>query len=276
MGVAARCKHLLAGLLLLVQLIPGTAASAPLVVAVEDAAPPWSNRDGTGFANEIVQTAFKAVGVEVEFSVVPYARCKNMVLTGKVAACFSMSWLPQFTGKIRFSEQPLFVCHTDFITSRKKPLNATREEELPKGTLVGVVHGYEYPPSIYALQDRGIVVFEEAESDESNLRKLAKGRLDAVLLANTNEINPLDARLARAGLQDQVQQAFHSGTLQSHIGFSTRHPQGTWARHKFDQGYRIISANGTRRNIEQRWKTLALTEAAKLTEKANGPHSPTR
>src|SRR4029077_8978886 len=86
-----------------------TVVSAPLVIAAEDDAAPWSQRDGTGFANDVVRAAFKAVGVEVDFSVVPYARGKDMALKGKVAACFSMTWVPELTGKIVFAEKPLFI-----------------------------------------------------------------------------------------------------------------------------------------------------------------------
>ena len=35
---------------------------------------PYAKADGTGLANEIIKAAFQAVGVKVEYRVVPYAR----------------------------------------------------------------------------------------------------------------------------------------------------------------------------------------------------------
>ncbi|HXE98422.1 MAG TPA: transporter substrate-binding domain-containing protein [Dongiaceae bacterium] len=249
--------------LFLAQLFCGTAFSAPLQIAVEDDAGPWSQREGTGFANDVVRAAFKAAGVEVELTVVPYARCKDMVFKGKVAACFSMSWLPEFTGKVVFADKPLFSCYSDYFTGSRKPLKATQESDLPRGTVVGIVSGYEYPPSVYALKEKGIVVFEESESEVLNLKKLALGRIDAALV-NYNKTKPAELLLKKAGVSDKVKRAFRSGTLGSFIGFSTKHPQGMEALKEFNRGYRIISSNGTRDKAERKWLDSALKELAGL------------
>jgi ABC-type amino acid transport substrate-binding protein len=253
-------------ILFLSQLICGTAYSAPLLIAVEDDAGSWSQRDGTGFANDVVRAAFNAAGVEVELLVVPYARCKDKVLKGKVAACFAMSWRPEFTGKIVFAEKPLFNCYADYFTDSKRPLKATQESNLPKGTVVGIVSGYEYPPSVYALKEKGIVVFEESESEELNLKKVAMGRIDAALV-NYNKTKPVELLLAKAGVAGKVKRAFRSGTLGSFIGFSTRHPQGMKALEKFNEGHRIIYGNGIRNKVERKWQDLASKEVTGLAGK---------
>jgi polar amino acid transport system substrate-binding protein len=266
MRIIATFKNRIFGILFISHLVCGTALSAPLIIAVEDNAAPWSQRDGTGFANDVVRAAFEAAGVEVELMVVPYARCKEMALQGKASACFSMSWLPEFAGKVTFAEKPLFNCYADYFTGSKKPLNATDEKSLPRGTVVGVVSGYEYPRSLYALKEKGIVVFEESESDELNLKKLAMGRIDTALV-NYNETKPAELLLARAGVTGRVKRAFRSGTLGSYIGFSTKHPRGMEALKRFNRGHRIISANGTRRKIERKWRDLALKEVAGMAKK---------
>jgi polar amino acid transport system substrate-binding protein len=261
-------KKRLFSILLISHFVCGTALAAPLIIAVEDDAAPWSQHDGTGFANDVVRAAFKAAGVEVELMVVPYARCKMMALQGKAAACFSMSWLPEFAGKIIFAEKPLFNCYSDYFTGSERPLNVTGEKSLPKGTVVGVVRGYEYPHSVYELKKKGTVVFEESESDELNLKKLAMGRIDTALV-NFNETKPAELLMARAGVTGQVKRAFRSGTLGSFIGFSMKYPQGAEALKSFNKGYRIISANGTRRKIELKWRDLALKEVARTAELPN-------
>jgi ABC-type amino acid transport substrate-binding protein len=253
---------------ILLQIAGGSAFSAPIPIAVEDDAAPWSQKDGTGFANDVVRAVFKAAEVEVALEVVPYARCKDMAIKGRATACLSMSWLPEFKGKIVFAEKPLFNCYEDYFVSIRNPLKVTREKDLPKGTVAGIVREYEYPPSIYELQKKGILVLEESESEEMNLKKLATGRIDTALV-NYNETKPAELLLAKAGVTGQVKWAFRSGVLGSYICFSTKHPLGGAALKAFNKGFRIISGNGTLRKIEMQWRDSALKEAASLAKKNN-------
>ncbi len=250
--------------LFLATLIQGVSAyPTPLLVAAEDDAAPWSQSDGTGYANDVVRAAFQAAGAEIDLRVIPYARGKDMVMKGKAVACFSMSWSPELAGKVQFARKPLFICYAEYFTSVKKPLKASREQDLAKGTLVGVVSGYEYPPSVMALKEGGIVVFEPSESEELNLKKLAAGRIDAALV-NHNETKPVELMFAKAGITGQAKRAFRSGVLESYIGFSTAHPEGGKAMALFNKGFQIIARNGTLRAIESRWRKRALQEISRL------------
>jgi ABC-type amino acid transport substrate-binding protein len=232
------------------------AAGATLTVMVEDDAAPWSLADGTGFANAVVVAAFAAAGVKASLDVVPYARCKNAVLQGRCAACFSMSADPAFAGVVAFSAQPLFTCSADYYADGLRPVTATAAADLPRGTVVGTVLGYEYPPSVGALRRRGILVFDEVPSEDMNLRKLAAGRVDLALL-NTNAIKSPQALLVKAGAVGKVRKVFGAGLLKSYIGFSLAHPLGPWAKARFDRGYRRIAANGRLKAIQAQWKRVA-------------------
>lgn len=233
----------------------GSAAPVSLTVMVEDDAAPWSLGDGTGFANEVVTAAFAAAGVQVGLEVVPYARCKNAVMQGRCAACFSMSWLPEFAGAVSFSARPLFTCSADYFTGDKRPVKARTARGLPKGTVVGTVLGYEYPPSVYALRDQGVLVLEESRSEERLLKKLAAGRLDLALL-NTNAVKSPQALLLKAGVAGQVHKAFAAGLLKSYLGFSLGQAQGAWAKERFDRGYRAIASDGRLKAIEAKWRRV--------------------
>src|SRR6185503_3924619 len=107
---------------------------------------------------------------------------------------------------------------------------------------------YEYPPSVEALKKRGILLLEESESEELNLKKLAAGRVDAALI-NYNQTKPADLMLKHAGVKGQVRRAFTCGTLKSYLGFSVAHARGAWAKKKFDQGYKIIASSGRLKKI---------------------------
>lgn len=241
-----------AALLLLADVRAGAHQKETLQVAVEDAADPWSRADGTGFANDVVREAFQAAGVQVRFLVVPYARCRSMAIEGAVAACFSMSAAPDQKGTVRFPSQALFQCFTELLQNPSWPLKSGRLHDLPRGTVVGTVIGYEYPPEVRRAAATGAIRLEESASETILLRKLAAHRLSAALV-NLNESKPLDYVRALAGVTSGVGDAGRVGTLSSYIGFSVRHPRGAWALEKFDRGMRRLSASGALVRLRRRW-----------------------
>lgn len=230
------------------------AESSSVIIAAEDAADPWSKKNGTGYANDVVREAFEAVGIEVQFDVVPYARCKDMVQRGQVVACFSMSPEPGLEKTVTLSDEPLFNVYFDYFQNKKKPLSAKLEKDIHPGTVIGIVHDYEYPESAMKLKAKG-VVFEEVNDEITNLKKLAHGRIDATII-NHNETKPASDMIARAGVKGRVEFAFRGSTMGSYLGFSKIHPDSEVMRMKFNEGYRIIHRNGTVKRIERRWIPL--------------------
>jgi len=245
-----------------------------LEVAAEDEAAPWSQKDGTGYANDVVKAAFKAVDVDVKFQVMPYARCKHMVVDGKIAACFSVSPLQELDKTVMFADKPLFVCFSDYFQNANKPVKAANEEEIPKGTVVGTVHGYEYPECVYKLKEKGTIVFEEVDSEELNFKKLADGRI-ALALFNHNQMKLPGNAIAQSGAAGKINRAFRCGTLDSFIVFSRKHPRGKWARDKFNEGFKTISADGALLEIQKKWADKALAEQKRLDAAATPQDIPT-
>ena len=238
----------------------GYASADTLIVAVEDDAAPWSQKDGSGFANDVVKAAFKASKVDIQLQVVPYSRCKHLVVQGEVAACFNMSWVPELEGKVAFSAKPLFFCYSDYFVGTNKPMAVSSENSIPSGTTIGTVINYEYPPSFYNLKR---VVIEESISEKVLLKKLAAGRIDLAII-NYNETKPYEEIVAEAGVTGRVKPAFRSGILKSFIGFSEKHPQGQLARKKFNEGHEMISANGVLDKIRRQWIDKARVEIKEL------------
>jgi ABC-type amino acid transport substrate-binding protein len=230
----------------------GAAQNKTVVIAVEDDAAPWSRPDGSGYANDLVIAAFKAVNIDVDLKVVPYARCKRMAMNGEVVACFNTSPSADLAGSIELATKPLFTVNSAYFYNVKKPIRLTNEKQLPDKTVVGTVIGYEYPNSFEELKQRGVVVVEESPSEEVNLRKLAAGRIDLALLV-FNEMKSASSLIKKAGVEGRVQMTIGAGTMKSYIGFSLKHPQGPWAREQFNQGFDRIIANGTFRRIRLNW-----------------------
>jgi hypothetical protein len=232
-------------------------AEEPLVLAAEDEAAPWSNRDGTGFANDLVVSAFRAAGVEARLEVVPYSRCKHLAVTGKVAACFSMSWVPELEGKVVFPEAPLFRCRAEYWEATARPLGPVGLGGLPRGTLVASVLDYEYPPSFDEARRRGLLAADPSPSEEVALRKLVLGRTRLAVIMADPASKPAAGVAERAGVAGQVRLAFVEGENLSFIGFSAAHPRGAWARARFQEGFRAIQRDGTAARIAAAWRARA-------------------
>lgn len=241
----ALCLVLLAG--------PGAVAARAerLQILVEDAASPWSNRGGDGYANDLVRAAFAAAGVDVELVVVPYARCKALVMQGGAVGCFSMSATPELGSLVRFADRPLFSVTPRFYYNVNRKVAAKSVADLKPGMRVGIVHGYDYPPFVAQLAKRGIIV-DSARSDVANLRKLAANRID-VALVMTDEMRSEELIERQAGVHN-IAFAFQSTPMRSFIGFSTGHPDGDAQRRRFNSGFQAISENGTRHAIQAKWK----------------------
>ncbi|NQD35520.1 ABC transporter substrate-binding protein [Permianibacter sp. IMCC34836] len=254
----ARKAVLLSALLTFAAFIPvpaGSAtAAAPLEIFVEDNADPFSRPDGSGYANDIVRAAFAAAGVDITLVVVPYSRCKKQVIEGSAVACFSMSAAPELVGQVKFADTPLFSVTPTYFENRKRPLKARSEAELGAGVTIGVVREYEYPATTLAAQARG-AIFDAHRAEQTNLKMLAAGRLDAALVM-TNDLTGDDYWPHAAGVSNKVSVAFHSPSIQiAYLGFSTVHPQGEWALAQYNLGVSRISDNGTLASIRQRWLT---------------------
>jgi polar amino acid transport system substrate-binding protein len=231
----------------------GAAAAPPghVQVLVEDAASPWSNHDGAGYANDLVRAAFHAAGVSADLVVVPYARCKALVMRGGAVACFSMSAAPELGKLVRFADKPLFSVTPRIYYNPKHRERPKSLADLKPGMRVGIVRGYEYPPFVQQLAAHG-VLFDSAPSDVINLRKLAVNRLDAALIM-TDEMRSATMIQQQAGVSD-IAAAFQARPMESFIGFSTLNPDGDAQRRRFNAGFETIGANGVRQEIQAQWK----------------------
>jgi ABC-type amino acid transport substrate-binding protein len=240
-------------------------AAAPYEIAAEDDAGLWSQKDGTGLANEIVAEAFRAVKAEFKQTVMPYSRAKKNLLEGGVVACFSMSKNPELERLLIFAEKPLFVCQSDFFQNVKSPVPIKSDGTFPSKTSVGTVLGYEYPGELYARDVSGFLLFEDTASEELNLKKLAAGRIRLAVI-NNNATKPAELLLYVTGTFGKVESVKRCGDMGSYIAFSKKHPLGAKAAQDFNRGFSLIEADGRLKAIELRWEEVARMQVVKMSQ----------
>ncbi len=219
-------------------------------VLVEDGFSPWSDQRGEGRANELVRAAFAAVQVDVQLSVVPYARCRALVIKGLAPSCFSMSPSTYLNDTVRFSDRPLYAVTLHAFVGNSSKLVLNSVDDLKAGMRVGIVNGYEYPPGVAELAKRGVLL-ESARTETANLRKLAAGRLDVALVL-TDQFRSAEMVKLQSGAV-KIVRSLEGPSQPSFIGFSILHPDGERQRALFNRGFKLITENGKRAAIESQW-----------------------
>ena len=213
-----------------------------IILGAENDWVPYSNQDGTGMANEIVLAAYKAVGIDVKLQVGPYNRLLKMVKNGEILGAFNVPKDRSNEKEYIFGKIPLFAALSAYYYNVEEPLSATRKEELVNGEKVGVVFDYGYG-EFFSNNDR--VTKIKVRSDLLNLRKLAKGRIDATILYDKTA----QKLIKENGLTGKILKAFDSETAEIYVAFSKVFPRVQYYADKFDEGLAIIKTNGTYKKI---------------------------
>ena len=128
-----------------------------IIIDAEDGAGPWGQANGTGAGNDLVLAAYKAANTDVQLRVVPYTRCKMEVFKGKVDGCFGMGVDSETKTNTILAEKPLYTPANTFIMAKGTSFGKTIKD-IPPGTTVGIVNGYEYHDEVMNLQAQGIKI----------------------------------------------------------------------------------------------------------------------
>ena len=193
-------------------------------------------------SNEIVRAAYKAVGIDVVFQVGPYNRLLKDVREGDILGAFNVPKEHANEAIYIFGKTPLFTALSAYYYNRDRPLKAKRKEELVNGEKVGIVFDYGYGD--FFSNNDGIEKIE-VRSDLLNLRKLAKGRIDATILYDKTA----KKLIKENGLTDKIEKAFDSESADIYVAFSKVFPKAQYYADKLDEGLAIIKANGTYQKI---------------------------
>ena len=221
------------------------ASAETIIIAAEDDWIPYAQKDGTGLSNEIIKTAFEAVGVKVEFKVFPYARVLNKIEKGSYVAGFNVPLDKPSQKKFIFGQKMLFEASSSYYSNKNKPLNAKNRDELKNGVIIGVVRGYGYGDHYLKLIKKGLITSEVVNSETSNLKKLAAGRIDGTIIYNKTA----KILIKKLKLESSIKFSFLNEKTPIYLAFSRSHPKGQYYADKFDEGMQKIQDNGMYQKI---------------------------
>jgi len=144
------------------------------------------NMDNLGYVHEIVLEAFKQTGVNADIQFFPWARSVKAVKAGKMDGLFPVyfreSRLKDFVFSGAFPGGPVGLFKQKknkieySVDPQKKPTEALKAL---KQYRFGVVRGYV---NTKAFDEANFLTKDDVNSDETNLKKLFKGRVDLIFI----------------------------------------------------------------------------------------------
>jgi polar amino acid transport system substrate-binding protein len=211
-----------------------------LLIGAESSWPPYANSDATGLANDLVRAAYSAVGIEVEYILLPYPRVLNKLDNGTLVAGFNVPLDNESRKKYIFGKNKLLDAVTHYYQSIDNPISAKRREDLNNEVKVGTVIGFGYGNHFPTLVNEGKVLDIRTIADKNNLKKLSMNRLDTTIITNKTA----NLLLKELQLEDKIEIAFINSSTPMYLAFSKKFPKAEYYANLFDKGMDIILENG--------------------------------
>lgn len=234
--------------------------ATPIVLGMEDSWAPYARPDGTGMAPELLKAAFNAVGVDVTFSVKPYARILEEVESGALLGGFNVARQPSTEERFLFGKENLFIAESHFFVKKGTQMKkkgtqdpAEKPEDLGSGERVGLINGYEYGEAVEKNKD---IVISKVNTQKQNLDKLLAPipRLDAVVYFDKEANDLFRDEIAKGSMKEgDVVSAFASTPSIIHVAFSHKHPESKEYAELLDEGLKKIRASGEYQKIVDKY-----------------------
>lgn len=157
------------------------AADVP-VLAVEDSWPPYAGSDGKGLATSLVVEAYRAIGIEPEVHVKPYARVLKETEDGKVDGGYNVTRQASTEAVYHFEATPLLQASASLYTKPGRNSDFKKLEDLPDGFRMGLIVDYEYGDQYEQQRSR----FNEirVNTQRQLIQMVLSERLDGIILFN--------------------------------------------------------------------------------------------
>ncbi len=159
---------------------PITHAQTSITLAVENSWPPYADQNGNGISKQILQKALAHQGVQVSFVTVPYARALHLAEIGKVDGAFNVTKQASTLKKFAFGQEPILIASASYYYSKNTRFDYKSVTDIPSGTSIAVILGYEYGDKYEQQRHR----FDEVKvsSQEQIIKLLRSNRVDMAIM----------------------------------------------------------------------------------------------
>lgn len=203
-----RTSHLAAGfgLVWLAAASAAQAADCPrggtLIAGASDYRPyqKVEGKDVTGMDFEVLEAVLGKLGCSLETQALPWARHLKGVQDGTVDIASPVSKNAEREAFATFSSPYVDAQEVLFVAPGKEADYDSLAAFFESGGKLGTIREYAYGGDFASLQAQYGGQIEETDSLESNLKKLAAGRVDATL----GEVFVVSEEIKRLGLTDKV------------------------------------------------------------------------
>lgn len=130
-----------------------------------------------GFISQFVKEVFEGEGYEVEFVFLPWKRGFEDTKAGQLDGSFLWSKNPEREAAFIYTD-PVISLSSSLFQNVNKPITWAKLTDLSKYKIGGVV-GYSYVTD--ELEKQGVLKIQRIAKSDNNYKKLAAGRLDAVI-----------------------------------------------------------------------------------------------
>lgn len=206
--------------------------------------PPYlsENLKHKGVGLRIIKEAFALEGVKVEYGFFPWKRSYMLAKQGKWDASATWGHNSERDKYFYFSD-PLYPAISAFFHLKSYPFDWNTLDDL-KGLSIGATQTYAYTPEFLQAIENKTLDIELISSDETNLRKILKGRID---------IFPLNIDVAGTLLETRFTQqernaiTYHPRPLYSiytHLIFSKKVERNIRMHKLFNNGLKRLKESG--------------------------------
>lgn len=190
-----------------------------------------------GVVAAITRAALAKRGYSLQLHYRPWARLMAEVHSGQFDGVMAVWYQPERADYLQYSA-PLVNTVIGFYARHDKPLEVAKLAAL-KPYVIGVVRGYKNPDAFDAAK----LQVDPANDDLTNLKKLAAGRLDLVLIDKVlaNSLLPAlsSAQVAKIHWQDPP-----VAVMPLYVGFTRGRPDSANLTAEFNRGLLALHKSG--------------------------------
>lgn len=222
------------------------ASSETVTILAEDDWAPWAQSDGTGIGNDVIKSAYAAVGIDVKYEVMLYDRALARVEEGSGIACFNVPMQSDNEQTFLWPDQKLYTVRSLFYAKSdyQGSVNSTSDLE---GKKLGLTQGYGYGN---AIEQNDKIVKEYSRTDEVITKKLLAGRVDFIILYERCS----DLIFRNLNAVEKVKSVGVSESADIYLAFSKSNADAKRYMEQFNRGFEIIKNNGVYDSIMKKWE----------------------